>query len=556
MESPIKLQKVAFFFGPTLVVLVLGLVFRWETFSRNVIALNPDEAEILAMSKNVDLALLGKDYTTSTFGPLLPYFFRVLEGLGVPGHLGGIHLVGFLSLLVFPLSVSFYAFTHRSRGAFSHILICVAFLQSLGLVYASKIDYLTLCTEIFPLVLTALMCLSVYSRSKVKDLLSGFIFSLIIFTKIQVIPLSLALYIALRISNFKVGDKILSFQLKWKSFMHFISGAAIGCLGIVLWLIHSGAFTNWLNQSLIFSFSYSTSYLGSGLGGANSILSKILGGLRLIFSDVVVSSILIFIVLTLFILLTKVFLDFRKLNAQTKHPTKFHTIRNYSSLKMACVIFGVFSTAFFAISFPGNLFPHYLLIMYAATTFALLYMSKYFTELDGSRDKQSQAKLSIGHAAGVMVLITVFNVVTPRTTSFADSRYTLSNSQIDRELQGEIATLQRFCPPKSQVLIWGWASEYFGYLDWTPTPNFINDANRLMASGDSSTTLKVLEKILEEGSPDCILSASGANYDFTTYSKGPSLLDYNPKFWDVILRKYTPVTIPSEAGLLWVKSLK
>jgi len=230
--------------------------------------------------------------------------------------------------------------------------------------------------------------------------------------------------------------------------------------------------------------------------------------------------------------------------------------RDLQVSNLSAIVSTIILAAFFAISAPGNLFPHYLLILYAATTFSLLYFSKFYSEMHKNTNESEGPRIRLEYLTSSLLLVLAcsLNFSTERTASFRYSNFVIANSTIDSHLEKYINVLGRECPAKSNVLIWGWASEYFGYLDWTPTPDFINDANRLLAKGGSSETLIQLKTLLANGIPDCILSASGANYEFTTYSNGPSIIEYDPEFENLILKNYKPVRIPSEAGLLWVKN--
>ena len=540
-------------------MLLLGLIYRWETFSVNSIALNPDEAELLAMSKNVDFSDLGKDYTTSTFGPLLPYVLRLILALNLSDNLGSIHLVGFLSLLVFPISVSIFGYRQRRSNNLSHILIIIAFAQSFGLVFGSKKDYLTFCTEIIPLQFTAVICLLMSTKIRSKDFLSGLLFSCIFFTKIQVLPLAFVFYFILRITIFNHGLTILSLKDNFKYFCYFFLGSLFGIVGFSLWLLQSGVFLKWLNLSFIFSLTYVGTDLESGLGGGNSLPIKFLGALRLIASDVVISSVVLILPIALFgvMLKSRSLFSFDKDLKNQDRIIGLRMTKNPQMLELSIILSIIILTAFFAISAPGNLFSHYLLILYAATTFSILYMSKFISEIHKNTRELTDARMKIRYGVGFLITVFVIslNFSPERSASFANSNYVIANSTIGKNLEKYLDVLRKECHSKSTVLIWGWASEYFGYLNWRPTPDFINDANRLLAKGGSSETLIQLKTLLADGVPDCILSATGANYEFTTYSKGPSLIEYDRDFETIILKNYKPIPIPSEAGLLWIKNV-
>jgi hypothetical protein len=111
----------------------------------------------------------------------------------------------------------------------------------------------------------------------------------------------------------------------------------------------------------------------------------------------------------------------------------------------------------------------------------------------------------------LIVLISLFSFVTPTVKNVINSSQIIADNEARfRELNN--ATVLKYCPRGSQVLVWGWSAELFAYFDWVPTPNIVNDVGRIKFSQLSPAALARIESAISNTKTDCIYEAIGVNY--------------------------------------------
>jgi hypothetical protein len=68
------------------------------------------------------------------------------------------------------------------------------------------------------------------------------------------------------------------------------------------------------------------------------------------------------------------------------------------------------------------------------------------------------------------------------------------------------------CPPGSRVLVWGWASEFYLYYDWTPASRYANATWLIYPSSKQAEYGSILESELRQDPPGCIVEALGPSF--------------------------------------------
>ncbi len=545
----------------------LGLIFtitvagfmRLNIFHDEARVLNPDEAEILAMAKSVKLSELGQGYTTSTYGPLLPYLISLALKAGLPSTLGGMHLLQFIFSSTWLIVCLYLVFRLRGRETPLAEFTLFASVGAIAIVFPSKIDFLTFCSETLPITLILIGIRLLFSDLRFSTLYAGITASLVFFTKSQLLPLAISIFVLLIIFS-PVKDFRHERSNMKRRLVLFSGGLSLASVLILLILVINDAFIAWLNQSFLFSILYTSSELGAGLGGGKSLFDKTLGAARLVVSDPILSSLSLVLLISLFSIVyievsrhkSAEKLQKAKSRRLKRSPKKNNEFFKTENLLMPVALLFVNAVAFLSVAVTGNLFPHYLLILYFANIFTFLFLAAWYChqERETPFKKLSRGRKSFGIYS--VLLIVLLNFQFDRQESFSDTMFTLENGRLTPGDKLVLETLKDKCPSNSKVLIWGWASEYFGYADWVPVPNFINDASRIVIYNDEFSRKRFFE-LIEEATPDCILSATGSSFPYTFFGEEPNLIQFLPSIERIILKNYRLAEIPSNSGLLWIR---
>lgn len=560
-EAKAARKKLDFYFL-SFIFIFLGVIYRFPTIQKDSDFLNPDEAEMLAMANSVNFPLFGDTYNTSTYGPLLPYSLRLLHLLGWPNTFGGLHLLQILVtcltfLIIMKIGVDILQHQNQKR-----VFFCFQSTLLLSLIAAESTDFLSLCSETLPILFTSLIFALSASSKKSLNFIGGCLLGFVLFTKLQVFPLALFLLLFTRLMlQFKINSAEIK-SLKFKDIIPSIFGflTATSIFLFSLWM--SGSLEKWIQNSLFFSLKYSTTDLGNDLGGAKSLQSKLLGALNLIGSDVFLStSIIVGAIFLIWVLMKP---EFKSMLLEFSPKDRFDLTR-IAILHVAMWIISILS-----IAFSGNLFPHYLLIIYLTFSLSTL-LFVYQTDVIHSelikrnsikKGKNSKRKLHIQKRslrfsrnilASILVILLAFNFSVERNSSFSETFKVAHNSKISPETKILAKKVTDICPSGSTVMIWGWGSEFFAYANWKPTPNFINDATRLIAKGSDVYTLNTLISLLDQEIPDCILSANGDFFKSDLFRARNSLQDFNLTVRSRLIESYGLIFSDQQLGTLWTK---
>jgi hypothetical protein len=528
--------------------------------------LNPDEAELLAMAKSIELSKFGEGYLTSTNGPLLAYLLKILISWGLPVNFGAIHLLQFILILGSILAITLLMY--KKITSIPHILLYLfcANTLSVGLLFGSKWDYFSFCTEAIPLVFLIVLTILVFRNKKKHYFWIGMILGSILFLKIQILPLAvLVAFVGIVIVNLQPNvfsmQRVLSVAIP-----RIFAGASFFVLASIVILKNNNAFDNWYSLSLKYSLFYSNNSISAGLGGGFSIFRKIKGAIRLFLSDFSLSFITLFILLFLIyflLIFTKNFLRLEKKSFPSLLKIEDVSFRQF------IIVFLLLLTnlcAFVSVAIPGNLFGHYLLILYFSTFFSLivslLYLDLTFQQsFSAVQLPKNHLKISASLSRDSLLVIATITLVflitlaLPRNSSFVISHKEINNVQISNDKYRLINQLTSHCGPGSKVLIWGYSAEVFVYADWTPVENFVNDAGRFFTLGDSSRMQSILRDSVSKQVPDCILEATGSGYAVNFFRNGPSISKFLLSLDLEVRDTYKLVLNTSEIGSLWMRKL-
>jgi hypothetical protein len=265
-------------------------------------------------------------------------------------------------------------------------------------------------------------------------------------------------------------------------------------------LVNSNSHRKFIEESFLLAINYSTA---GGFGGGSNYLEKINTGSILLVSQPLI---IIAVICALY---------FAQNNTFT---TRKVLIINYQidframSFLVLCIFFLI---GFLTISIPGNGFPHYLLFFVWTLVMYLLALVK-LNESGGDQEKSptffnSLRDDSLLTISLLIASISLSSFVAPTIKNVINSsRIIADNEARFRELKN--ATVLKYCPRGSQVLVWGWSSELFAYFDWVPTPNIVNDVGRIKFSRLSPAALTRIESAISNTKTDCIYEAIGENY--------------------------------------------
>lgn len=563
---PSKRLRLTLFFAPFTLISILSFIYRWDTFEPQSKFLNPDEAELLAMAKSIDLSEFGEGYLTSTNGPLLAYLLKILISWGLPVNFGAIHLLQFTVILGSILAITL--FMYKRIKSIPHILLYLFCGNSLsvGLLFGSKWDYLSFCTETIPLVFLVVLTFLVFRNKKKHYFWIGMILGSILFLKIQILPLAvLVAFVGIVIVNLQPDvfsiQRILSVAIP-----RIIAGTSFFVFASIVILKINNAFDNWYSLSLKYSLFYSNNSISPSFGGGFSIFSKLKGATRLFLSDFSLS----FITLSIFLFLIYFLLIFAKNFSRLEKKSFLRLLKIEDvSLRHFIIIFLLLLTnlcAFISVAIPGNLFGHYLLILYFSTFFSLivslLYLDLTFKlGFSAERSSKNYLKLSASLSRDSLLIIITISLVylithaMPRNSPYVVPYKEIKNVQISNEKNRLINQLTSHCKPGSKVLIWGYSAEMYVYADWTPVDNFVNDAGRFFTRGDSSRMQSILRDSVSKQIPDCILEATGSAYDVDFFREGPSISQFLQNLNLDLRDAYKLVLSSSDIGSLWIRKL-
>ena len=475
---------------------VLGF-FTHLVYTRSGWMMNPDESELIATARLAAMpGGLNFNYTTSTYGPIWPEFLAILNHLGMTlDHFNAHRLALIMKIFIF-LTPQYLAIKQMGLFKLSPVLIPLNFI----LFAPTSIEFSFLTSGLLPLAfMTAAIVVVKRVRHRFAVQTAGILFALAFMSKYQVALLSIILV------YFIFQRSLTNGALDSRKFISDIIGFLLSIIltfsAFIIFLIQSQSFSKFFQESLLLSINYSTT---QGFGGGANLLDKLSVGSSLLLGQplLIISSLLM------------LFLAYVEMKSKPNFEVlrkKFSAI-NFSVL--ALLVF--FALGFLTISIPGNGFPHYILFfLWALTAFLLTFEDppKVASPMQRkSNSSENTPTTKFFNVATILIVMSMcLNIFVPAVKSYLNAPSVIESNQIRFEELSRSEILA-YCPPKSQVLVWGWSSELFAYFDWNPPPNIVNDAARIRISQLSNNTISRLKSAVANRDTDCIYEAIGANF--------------------------------------------
>jgi hypothetical protein len=533
--SRFKVWLFAFF------VLSFSLWARIPTF-RNPLYLNPDEAELLSTSKLAAKSFFPyQNYTTSTFGPVWP------EVLGYFNHFGANlsfvegHILSYVFLLISFLVVQLRILTKHTNPPMLMYLIFLSIDFTIFLPTNYEFAYLS--TETLPISLISLSILILSFPKLTRPLnkfISGALCALAFLAKYQVAPLIVTVYF---FSIFSGKNK----KLKNKSnyLYSFWSGFSFTILIYIFLIFLGGGLSKFYNDSVKFSIFYSTGKIPVFSPPIN-ILDKIQVGSSLILSNPTILLSLIFCI----ILLCKKQENFLLLE---KSHGKILRIQSEQ------VSFIIIVLGFATIAATGNAFPHYLLFFMWALQLSMAFVLVQDNKRENQMEASNQNGLTSRNFQLPILMFLLVVVVSPNSGFIAKeikSKF-LYTGPTKENLNVYINQLNTLgfdkCRKNSQVLIWGWSSEYYTYFNWNPPEDIVATTTSILLSGYESTAFtRRIQAAVYDRKTKCIFEAIGPRY-FSNIPSEKTLDTTIPLLRDYINEHFSKTIIPDQGGTLWVR---
>jgi hypothetical protein len=485
-------------------------VFMWLRRGQIVsrYAVNPDEAELMASAKRGALSWIPyKDYSTPTFGPVWPTILGFLNRLGLPMTIPMAHL---LSAITAAMTCSIIAiFLFKRLGLLTTLLIVAPITIQWGLGFYSA-DFVGMATEIFSVFFLIASVAVGWSRLRTTPavLLSSVLMSLAFWSKYQFGLIVLTLLIALWIRH-RINHPLRAVFLVAAGFLCFpiVLFTASAILGTPFWKLF---------ESIEFTIDYA---LAGGLNnsGTGTPLDRMASVGGVFFSMISITAVLGYV---LIISLRSQAVKPEIVRTRLVFQPYFRQITRY-----LCGSFPIFIAGIITLYVSYPLYPHYAYILLSASVICLMIVSadQVTTCMNQNTvnphiwNKRILFRLSLGFA----LLFSLTNAQAIVVRPWSADKVTWEEARTSEGAMWKRATnqygvdLETVCPRKSQVLVWGWASELFSYYDWLPASRYPNTAHLMSNNPFGLDTTKFRSRFikdLKESEIDCVINAIGPGF--------------------------------------------
>ncbi len=478
---------------PLLVValLVVLLILSRGGYLLSHATFNPDEAELLASARRANLNLV--PYSTYTGGTLLflwPFSLALLSKFGVPLTLPTAHiLVGIAYVWI--AFAGWYVISRAAGWIWAGFLVLPTtlyiFVSTVGLggQTTGRQDFLSLGTELLPLsilILAAVILLAPAScptrrRIAVIALLAG----LSVWAKPQILPLAIALlFVAVVMKNLLPGEKNTGGATSSSRDALVAVGAFLLPSAVFLAVMAiAGTFNSFLQEPVRFL----TAYVGSRVTT---------GGVSPTFSGRVGSA-------TTFILQYPMsipwalagLIGWGSLSFGSRSRSRWLAVAAWIAPLLAC---------YFTLLLAFPLFAHYANIVYAAALLSGMVgatISRHFGRTRPiPKSVTSPAFLTFSLVAISSLAVWSTSIPLPAATAAPHVR----------------STIGRVCPPRSQVLVWGWSAELYAAYDWVPASRYVDSSWQILPTKGQRYYKQTLIRELQTDPPKCIVEAVGPQF--------------------------------------------
>ena len=528
----------------TSIVFIFSLWARIPTF-RNPFNINPDEAEMLTAGKLAAKSFFPyQNYTTSTFEPVWPEFLSIFQTLGIDLNFITVHILAFILLLTSFLGLQLLILIKNQNVSL------ITYLSFLAIDFAiflpTNYEFAFLSSETLPIFLISMsLFILIYPKAiySLNKFLAGSLCAFAFLAKYQVAPLIIIVYFC----SFCVEHNKKQVTQKFKHLLNFLGGF-LSTLSIFIFLIFlGGGFSKFLDESIRFSTLYSVGKL-SGFSASGDLFAKIQSGSSLIYNEPSVLFALILCVISL-------------LMTQSK-PFAF-IVSKKRSLTIPTYLFSLFAIflGFITIAVTGNRFPHYLLFLFWALQCSLILPFLQHKNSRNVKEIPRNTKKFVNSSQLLSFLFLVVILLTPNfnqiSTEIQSKFSKVGPTEKDLDLYVKSLNTYGFnrCVANSQVLIWGWSSEFYTYFNWNPPENIAATTTSMLLAGyEPSTLSNRIKTAVYDSKTICIFEAIGPKY-FSGISTEKTIVRTIPVLEGYLNENFVKFTVPDQGGTLWVRNV-
>jgi hypothetical protein len=474
------------------VFVAVSVTLRGRTIG-NLNWLNPDEAELMAQARAaMHSPVPFTTWTMGTTGPVSALFLATLGALSLPltivfAHLLAAVLFGLMGYMAFILM-------RRAMGLRTGLVVAVLWWLPIVLIFpvGGTTDFGALSTELLPTVLVLGAALVPSSRIVAHPWVfgvSGLLSGLAVGSKYQVVPLAIGLAC---VQVIMLGIPLRECR---KACLWWVVGAASPFVLLALAIALSPDVSmDLLKQNL--------GFLGSYAGGVD-LHARIVNSLRLLGTQK-------YLIGGVLILGRLAFLSSRRVLVSRLILV---------AAGLAAVVAG------------GMGFGHYLILLFGALALATaLPMVEGAQLLPWPRTRRIVLPLIGALTLAVMVVGAILGrlaLASPRDVAAA-----LSEDSVPRD-----AALAAVCPEGSDVLVWGWAAEFYVNYSWDNTVPFMNTLGLTSSPENREAGREIVLKGI--ASADCVIDAVGP--PFFGVDAGSSIALVYPETAAVLRRDFREV---------------
>lgn len=502
---------------------LFAFVFIRLPFITSPLCLNPDEAELIATGKRAVVDFVPyRSFSTSTSGVWWPMTLGLLGRIGFPLNLKGAHLLS----AIFGAVICFCIFLILKRIVSNHNVFVISLLVAIPWAACFSLfsqhyvnDFAGLATELLPLTFLAISAaLFKTSDSRFWKLYLALGFTgLAIFSKYQFLIVGI----------FCIG--IIGWKLSQlgHSYLKILPLALLCILGPTALLFGIAVLLN--NDSYVYKepIYLFLDYLRvrSSTGPQISITSRFNSFLGNLWA---LPSILLAAVLALS-------------NQDLPRTGNFNSNFVSNSAKFIKLSSG-FSLSVLSIMIPGIGAAHYLHLLICGLIITLV-------QVDELSAEESLMKNRINYFAVFVVLVlsitSLLNQVENRSLLAERLSHVRTIDSAKVSLEGDSRqNIPVLCPPKSEVLVWGWSADFYSYFDWNPATRYTIQSGMISGSSEpwNSLYLKMRRQLTTDliaNPPQCILNAIGPGYFPYVYSNAQKLQNQIKQLDSFLKSNYT-----------------
>lgn len=501
---------------------VVAHFVRLQSLSiRFVMPINIDESEILAAGRRAAMSYIPfKDFTASSYGPIWSFTLGWLHRLGLPLTLPAAHL---LSAAIAAGTCIVIARVVWRRW---NLVAAVIVSGSLALHWAngfSQFDFLSLTTESLPCVLLVAGCLVAFPAQPIttrRAFIAAALLGASVWSKYSFVFLVAVALAALLVTLLDQGT----------SPPRAVSICVIGPLApygvLVAWALFYGVPLWKTTESIALTLDY---VRGGGLYGISPTFGERMEAVRkglAIFPSLI--PLAVFLTLVVAVGFAR-----QGSRAWVRHPiTRLPRATLVQLLAIASVVASLVS---FASAVP--LFPHYGFLLIGGVVQATILLAS----VPGDPGDIPVATLwrTIAVTAAAAVIVVPPLVDRPRMNNFLNGYAPPPPSQLTSwsgvlttrgglhgtDFSASPTSIVTLCPPRSKVVVWGWAPELYAHNDWVPATRYVATVASISGFPYAPNVEKYRARMLGDiraEQPRCIVDAAVPKL-FGTWSTPQSL---------------------------------